>query len=221
MILLVKNVSGEEIPAHAVMIATGVERLANDRIAVEVNKPGTDTGTEANTVYIINGTTPLGLTGASRYGHGRIPDLNPLWMAYDSTSGTPAFGDEYGPPDGSWRLDADGDGFYIYGLPDVETQRVLAGKLLDNGLRIIRFRITSVTTQSDASTDGEAEATVLNTSCGSTENDDTVTLHDPLRCILDEAPTDLVDREGFAARMKDPDSDGCRYEIIALCCPPE
>lgn len=91
---------------------------------------------------------------------------------------------------------------------------------------MIRFTIDEVTEPSHDSTEGEAEVTVNNRSCGGSAGNG-VTVYDPLMCLLDEAADDLVGRKGFAMKMKnpsynpdDPDSPKCRYEIIALCCPP-
>lgn len=91
----------------------------------------------------------------------------------------------------------------------------------------IRFMIESAqSSDEDSGTEGVATVTVLNVSCGDRDGDETVTVYDPLLCILNEDPADLVGRKGFAVRMKNPDHDPdnpdspeCRYEIIALCCP--
>ena len=128
MSVLVKNVSGQEIPAWAVMLVTGMERLPNDKIAMEVDSVSVPHDEEGNRVLLINGATPLGITGEKRYGFATIPSEQPFWVRYDTGDGTPEFGEEWGVEDGEWDLKSTSDesAFQILGLPDEDKSRVLA-----------------------------------------------------------------------------------------------
>lgn len=122
MSVLVKNASGEQIPAWAVMLVTGAERLTNERVALTVSKiamPPTVAGVQR---LLLNGATPLGITGASRYGQGRVPSQSPDWVACDATVN---FGEMWGPSDGSFVLTRSGAGFRAVGEYDAETDRAL------------------------------------------------------------------------------------------------
>jgi hypothetical protein len=135
MSVLVKNDSGEEIPAYAVMMATGVERLSNNRVAIKVDAFDPDADIEGPPIILVNGPTPLGITGSKRYGCARLADITPGWVAYDTEDGPPAFGEEWGLEDGEWRLKKDSDEqvFQIIGLPDAEKEIVLAAFILEGG----------------------------------------------------------------------------------------
>ena len=89
---------------------------------------------------------------------------------------------------------------------------------------VIRFTIESIDSAA-----GTAEVTVDGWSCRGTEpTTPTVTVYDALGCLLNEDPaSDLIGRKGYATRMHaesdpaEPDVELCRWEITALCCPPE
>jgi hypothetical protein len=79
--------------------------------------------------------------------------------------------------------------------------------------QMIRFTIISATSES-------AAVTIDTVGCGgSFTSPASATVHDAVGCFLNEDAGDLVDRQGYAIKMKD--GDDCRYEIISLCCPPD
>lgn len=128
MSVLVKNESGEEIPAWGIMLVTGTERLTNNRIALTVDQIAIPPTTAGRQYLLINGATPIGLTGDARYGHGTDPRVSE-WIGYDTADGTPAFGSMWGVEDGEWLLKKDAPGFSIVGLPDTAKGRVTASFL--------------------------------------------------------------------------------------------
>jgi hypothetical protein len=56
------------------------------------------------------------------------------------------------------------------------------------------------------------------------DDDEQITIYDPMACMFDEAAADLVGRKGWAAYMKpteDVDADQvCVWAVFSLCCPP-
>lgn len=92
-----------------------------------------------------------------------------------------------------------------------------------SGEGLIRFRILAADCEL-----GEAETDVLARPCGKKRVDGEdaygrVLVHDAAGCFLDEPEDDLVDREGYAARVEVPASaempyPECRWEIVSLCC---
>lgn len=125
----VKNVSGEEIPAWAIMLVTGIERNTNENPVLMVNKvaiPPTTTGRQR---LLINGATPIDITGDEQYGHGTEPGSY-QWVGYN-TSQTPAFGSMWGVANGQWYLQKDEPGWVIDGLKDANKERVLASFTAD------------------------------------------------------------------------------------------
>lgn len=143
--VLVKNMSGEDIPPYAVMLVTGVERLPNNRIALKVDKFTTDRDSDAPPNLLVNTGTTIRISGAEQYGHGTIPDAEPIWVRFDGSSSPPTFGQQWGLEDDEWDLKSDSDEspFTIIGLADFEAERVLAtfvqegGEPCPNAFRII------------------------------------------------------------------------------------
>lgn len=80
---------------------------------------------------------------------------------------------------------------------------------VENAPRLIRFKITSGHGSS-------VLATVQGSGCGQSASG-TVTVYDALGCFFNESAAALVDRKGYAIRMKS--GDDCIYECISLCCP--
>jgi hypothetical protein len=117
------------------MLVTGVERLPNNCVALKVAAFDPDADTEGPPIILVNESTPLLLTGSRRYGTARVPDVEPGWVAYDTSDGVPEFGEEWGLEDGEWTLKRDSDEqvFKIVGLPDVAKGRVLASYVLESG----------------------------------------------------------------------------------------
>lgn len=80
---------------------------------------------------------------------------------------------------------------------------------VENAPRMIRFKITSGHGSS-------VLATVQGSGCGQSASG-TVTIYDALGCFFNESAAALVERKGYAVRMKS--GDDCIYECISLCCP--
>jgi hypothetical protein len=115
------NDSGGTIPAYAAMVLTG---------AFDAN--GYPKVTQASTagfkqVGLVNGpntvaSTAIGL--GSWLEHGRLTPYGRV--LYNSGSGTPAVGEEWGMKSGQWDLVKNRPGFYIIGNPDTTNHHVLA-----------------------------------------------------------------------------------------------
>lgn len=185
MSVLVKNVSGEAIPPYAIMLATGVERLTNERVALKVDLYVSDNEAE---ILLVNGGTEIGITGSKRYGHGEIVHYEPFWVAYDSSSGTPAFGETWGVEDDTWILAKDVGGFTILGLPDAEAERVLCVRDLTIQVR-------------DAIVGNPAMTSADNAKTGATTGNATFLVPDP------NSPGDLMDGDTFEFTNRSVDAD--------------
>lgn len=101
-----RNTSGEIIPAYGVMRVTGVELKAGLPI-ITVAKPSTT----FDRLYLVNGSMRVGSASTCR-GVG-------TWL-YEGgyalyESGTPAYGESWGPKDGQWSLAKWRYGFTIWG----------------------------------------------------------------------------------------------------------
>jgi hypothetical protein len=113
-----RNDSGEEIPARAVIQITGSVTLANGEIVLKADKP--DTAGLAGEHYV-NG--PMSVIDG---GYGRcIVPVSPTWVSYD-TAATPAFGENWGPQDGSFKIATAGSGILIVGNVNSTDAVVLA-----------------------------------------------------------------------------------------------
>lgn len=126
--VLIKNVSGFEIPPWAVMLAIGVERIrGGDLVALKVDSVEIPIQVDSPPLWLINGGNPIGITGSDVYGWGRYAAGDTFWVKYD-TSDTPAFGEEWGVEDNQWHITKDSSDFpfTIVGLPDKKLKRVLA-----------------------------------------------------------------------------------------------
>lgn len=126
---LVVNVSGEEIPAWAVMQVVGTQRLANDRVAMKVDKydDDVDLNLEGSATLLVNDSTPLRITGDERYGSAIVPGAEPFWVLYRGSS-VPQFGQHWGVSDDNFGLVRSSDTlpFTIMGQADTAQKRVLA-----------------------------------------------------------------------------------------------
>lgn len=87
----VLNDSGEVIPAFAIMQITGVNR---DDVVI-VNKCDEDSAK----LFLINGGAVIGIDD---HGVGYAPMEMPYWVYYDTSDGTPANGEQWGPAAGEW-----------------------------------------------------------------------------------------------------------------------
>lgn len=121
----VKNNSGEEIPAWAIMLVSGVERNDNERPILKVDKPSIPPVTFGRQRFLINGPVPIGVSGDSQYGHGSEPGRH-QWVGYNTGDGTPVAGSMWGVENGQWHLQKDAPGWTIDGLNDQSKERVLA-----------------------------------------------------------------------------------------------
>jgi hypothetical protein len=88
----------------------------------------------------------------------------------------------------------------------------------------IEFKIISV-----EGNEAEVEVTGIPCNCSEVEGMDEygmLTVEDTLGCLFSDEPAeDLVDRKGFAVRIKPvedgtPNDEDCKWAVISLCCPP-
>lgn len=104
-----RNDSGETIPAFAVMRVTGATGLGSIPV-LTVAKPNT----AFQRRYLVNG--PLAVSGASgqnTFGLGTWAEQS-AFVLYDDAN-TPAYGEEWGPSNGSWEIKKYRYGFHILG----------------------------------------------------------------------------------------------------------
>ena len=116
-----RNTSGEAIPAYAVMRVTGAE-IKNGLPIITVAKPSTT----FQRLYLVNGPMRVGSASTAR-GVGTWLDDEPGMILYD-TGNTPAYGESWGPQDGTWTIKKYRYGFTIIGATTGSgaTSRVVA-----------------------------------------------------------------------------------------------
>lgn len=105
-----RNDSGEEVPAYAVMRITG----ANSDGYLTIGKPNTT----FSRVYLVNTDRTVSVDG---YGYGTFltsEHFNQLDSKVLYESGTPAYGESWGPANGQWSLKKWRYGFTILGGND-------------------------------------------------------------------------------------------------------
>jgi hypothetical protein len=132
------NDSGEEIPAFGVMRISGM-RKKDGRPVIECKKPHTF-GSQGQ--HRINGPVPV---ESSQYGVCLIG--NHVAALYDTADGTPAFGESWGPRDGTWKLKKNTGGFRVLGNADTTNGVVVVVSvpmMLDRGTDTIVAALTSV-----------------------------------------------------------------------------
>lgn len=114
-----RNDSGETIPAFAVMRVTGAAGLGSIPV-ITVAKPSTDFKRR----YLVNGPFPVsGASGQYVFGLGTWAEQS-AYVLYDDAN-TPAYGEEWGPSSGSWKIKKYRYGFHIIGgATGGETDRV-------------------------------------------------------------------------------------------------
>jgi len=111
-----KNNSGSTIPAY------GIIRIA-DRTAIgsayvyDARQPNTY---GSQYTHFINGSQDILDTK-----YGRLFEDDVIRVLYDSADGTPAFGERWGPRNGTFKLKKDTGGFYVLGEPDTTLHTVL------------------------------------------------------------------------------------------------
>jgi hypothetical protein len=102
-----RNDSAEQIPAFGVVRLTGIVVLEPGRVVLTVDKPDTF-GCQHRCA--INGPVPI---NAGKLGTLTREPLVPA--LFDTADGTPAFGEAWGPREGSWKLRKNTGGFVIVG----------------------------------------------------------------------------------------------------------
>lgn len=100
-----RNDSGEEIPAFGVMRVTGIETVGGRASAI-VAKPSSS----FERLYLVNTYR----VAADGIGEGTwLSEAN--YVLYNTGSGTPAYGESWGPKSGQWTLEKYYYGFTILG----------------------------------------------------------------------------------------------------------
>jgi hypothetical protein len=121
-----KNVSGETIPAFAVMRVTGISWDSGE-IVFECNKPSST----AQDLYMVNGPRAVIYRESDQYEQEGV--CTPLThhagiVLCDNGTGSaaPEQGQYWSPEDGSWELTEGGSQFYIWGGVQENPNRVVA-----------------------------------------------------------------------------------------------
>jgi hypothetical protein len=104
-----RNGSGETIPGYACMTVTSAE-YHNGELIYVTGKPSTT----IQRVYLVNRKNEVPASGAGSYGYGRWLFESTGPVLYDDTV-TPAYGEEWGPQDGTWTIRKGHWGFVILG----------------------------------------------------------------------------------------------------------
>jgi hypothetical protein len=102
------NDSGETIPAYGVMRVSGVQTRGAVPV-ITVNKPS---GTFQR-LYLVNGPLPVSGSSSQEPNFGTWAS-EAAFVLYDD-SNTPAYGEEWGPSNGSWEIKKYRYGFHILG----------------------------------------------------------------------------------------------------------
>lgn len=114
------NNSGSTIPARGIVRVKDVVTLEPGRIQLKVDQP--NTYGDIGNCFII-GPVPV-ISG--KYGScTRTAESGVVTALYDEATGTPAYGQQWGPISGSFKLSAKGQGWLCLGAP-VNTSRKLA-----------------------------------------------------------------------------------------------
>jgi hypothetical protein len=101
-----RNDAEEEIPAFAVMRVTGIETTGG-RATATVAKPSST----FQRLYLVNGAVKV---ASGKFGEGSwLSEAN--YVLYNASSGTPAYGESWGPKNGQWSLEEYRYGFTILG----------------------------------------------------------------------------------------------------------
>jgi hypothetical protein len=131
--LLIYNEGEEAIPPFAVVKPTGTQ-WSNNLVALQVAQP------DENFVqkYYINGPTTLG--SDTGYGAAISDGEWPLWAQYNSSAGTPAYGQVWGPKAGEWTLEPNRPGFMIVGQP----QSIGSGDAALNLVAVRPYEVTEI-----------------------------------------------------------------------------
>jgi hypothetical protein len=112
-----RNDAGETIPAFGIVRLTGIAAIDATRVVLTAAKPNVF-GCQHNAA--INGPTAV---SSGRYG---VCTRAAVDVAlYDTADGTPAFGEKWGPRDGSWKLKKNTGGFSVLGPTNPDQGLVL------------------------------------------------------------------------------------------------
>ncbi|HLJ10988.1 MAG TPA: hypothetical protein VKU82_07360 [Planctomycetaceae bacterium] len=103
------NNNAGQIPAYAIVRVTGLSVVRPGRVVLSVDQPNAF-GCQAN--CFVNGPVPV---SAGQYGY--ATRSGPVLALYDAADGTPAFGDAWGPRNGTWKLKKNTGGFFCLGPP--------------------------------------------------------------------------------------------------------
>lgn len=149
------NGAGETAPAFAVLQINSV--ATNDRREyVTITKPN-----GSGKAYLVNCT--LDVADGDR---GLAADHGDPYALYDSSDGTPAAGEEWGPLAGSWKLRKNGSGFLILGDSDGTTVRVRFLGAAGSTLTAVAILSTVNAATEDIATDADqCEVTGVSVTC--------------------------------------------------------
>jgi hypothetical protein len=101
------NNNAGQVPAYGIVRATGLSTIEAGRVVMTVDQPNTF-GCQSN--CFVNGPVPV---NAGQYGY--AARSAPVVALYDTADGTPAFGDAWGPRNGTWKLKKGTGGFFALG----------------------------------------------------------------------------------------------------------
>lgn len=208
-----KNVSGETIPAHAVVMVTDSGEITDTKeyfLSI-------DQYDESNDLVFVNSNKSV--TSATPFTE--ISKVYPQLALYN-TATTPAVGDEWGPINGSWRLGPDGSGFVILGIVDSTEGIAIVDKVIAGGsCDYIKFTIDTVYTTGGVCTHADVTIDWVPCLCDNVPEDDsgTVTVYDEDCQFEGISQADLVGLKGDAKYMKPYGGGDCKWVIVDLCCP--
>ena len=139
-----KNVSGLDIPAHAVVNYFGDSAIApgNNLICISATFP-----TAGSSVFGIDNGKGCGASGPTAYGLLIDPISQPCWVYYtrETAPGT-AWTTEVGPISGQWQMDVGGFGYLYAGVFDPANQRIQVIRKAASGggtCNTVRFRVAA------------------------------------------------------------------------------
>lgn len=143
-----QNLTGNDIPGFAVMRVTGIAdpTTTDNEYVLQVDQPNSSPAP-----YCVNGPQVIKAQSGSTPGWGICSFDFPNFALYDSTSGTPAVNDGWGPKSGSWKLVKGQSGFNVFNQPTEGRVLVMQQSAGGAVFRVIRFQLPSALTSSTAS----------------------------------------------------------------------
>lgn len=207
-----KNVSAETVPAFGVVKLTAYNAVGR---YYDADKPDGE-----GTLYFLNGPVPVAVNS---YGESKLwGDASQLGKVATGI----VFGDEVGPVDASWEMDA-GSGWVVFSEPSGGVAALLRNA--SGGAQAdIQFRPLDVC-EGIGSTCDCVSAEVLKVTCGGTgvAVGDTVSVWDPGQSFFD-MPSDLLfNSSGWAHKVAlsqaerdalPTDPGPCRWEVYVMDC---